>query len=157
MAKNPKQLGSEAVVVAEGSSSETQELVPAAPLSLYQKLALLRRELKHIDKKGTNSHFNYKYMRAEDVAGDLGDWLAEHNVIMARRNGKTTMSGDYVVFECDYIFVDAETLEEMSVYSMGVDKGDKAAYKAQTGALKYALTQATLMRVGDDPEDEREE
>src|SRR5262249_31856915 len=37
----------------------------------------------------------------------------------------------------------------------GLDGGDKAPYKAMTGALKYALLQSFLLATGDDPEDER--
>ena len=37
----------------------------------------------------------------------------------------------------------------------GADPGDKAPYKALTGALKYALLQSFLLATGDDPEDER--
>jgi hypothetical protein len=36
----------------------------------------------------------------------------------------------------------------------GADAGDKAPYKAMTGALKYVL-QSFLLSTGDDPEDER--
>ena len=39
----------------------------------------------------------------------------------------------------------------------GADTGDKAPYKAMTGALKYALLQSFLLASGDDPEDERGE
>ena len=37
----------------------------------------------------------------------------------------------------------------------GLDAGDKAPYKAMTGALKYALLQSFLLPTGDDPEEER--
>ena len=37
----------------------------------------------------------------------------------------------------------------------GLDSGDKAPYKAMTGALKYALLQSFLLATGDDPEEER--
>jgi hypothetical protein len=41
------------------------------------------------------------------------------------------------------------------VAGQGLDVGDKAPYKAMTGALKYALLQSFLLATGDDPEDER--
>ena len=41
------------------------------------------------------------------------------------------------------------------VAGQGIDAGDKAPYKAMTGALKYALLQSFLLATGDDPEDER--
>ena len=57
----------------------------------------------------------------------------------------------------NYRFVDARSGEELSVRvaGEGADAGDKAPYKAMTGALKYALLQSFLLSTGDDPEDER--
>jgi hypothetical protein len=56
-----------------------------------------------------------------------------------------------------YSFADADSAEEITVKvaGEGVDSGDKAPYKAMTGALKYALLQSFLLATGDDPEDER--
>src|SRR5262249_29159101 len=57
----------------------------------------------------------------------------------------------------NYRFVDARSGEELTVRvaGEGADPGDKAPYKAMTGALKYALLQSFLLASGDDPEDER--
>jgi hypothetical protein len=41
------------------------------------------------------------------------------------------------------------------VAGQGLDSGDKAPYKAMTGALKYALLQSFLLATGDDPEADR--
>lgn len=46
----------------------------------------------------------------------------------------------------------SDTYEDMLVWGMGSDTGDKAVYKAMTGALKYALRQAFLIPTGDDPD-----
>jgi hypothetical protein len=56
-----------------------------------------------------------------------------------------------------YTFMDVDTAEEITVKvaGEGLDAGDKAPYKAMTGALKYALLQSFLLATGDDPEDER--
>ena len=52
---------------------------------------------------------------------------------------------------------DVDTGETITakVAGQGLDSGDKAPYKAMTGALKYALLQSFLLATGDDPEDER--
>ena len=57
----------------------------------------------------------------------------------------------------NYRFVGAKSGEELTVRvaGEGADAGDKAPYKAMTGALKYALLQSFLLATGDDPEDER--
>ena len=56
-----------------------------------------------------------------------------------------------------YTFSDVDSGEEIvaKVAGQGLDPGDKAPYKAMTGALKYALLQSFLLATGDDPEDER--
>src|ERR1700731_578035 len=56
-----------------------------------------------------------------------------------------------------YTFIDVDTGEEITakVAGQGLDSGDKAPYKAMTGALKYALLQSFFLATGDDPEDER--
>src|SRR6202045_2489868 len=56
-----------------------------------------------------------------------------------------------------YTFIDVDTGEEITakVAGQGLDSGDKAPYKAMTGALKYALLQSFLLATGDDPEEER--
>jgi hypothetical protein len=131
---------------------------------LTQKLASIRQGLKHIEKKGRNEHFGYDYMRAEDVAGDIGDRLADLGVVVVREEmaietTQTPKGAFLVTVSGYYVFVDSETGERLRTWSAGsgIDNQDKAIYKAQTGCLKYALTQALCMRVGDDPEDDSNE
>jgi hypothetical protein len=59
----------------------------------------------------------------------------------------------------NYRFMDARSGDELSVRvaGEGADPGDKAPYKAMTGALKYALLQSFLLATCDDPENERAE
>ena len=45
------------------------------------------------------------------------------------------------------------TLDFQSI-GTGADSGDKAPYKATTGAIKYALLTAFLIPTGDDPEND---
>jgi hypothetical protein len=56
-----------------------------------------------------------------------------------------------------YTFADVCSDEEViaTAAGQGLEAGDKAPYKAMTGALKYALLQTFLLATGDDPEDER--
>jgi hypothetical protein len=53
-----------------------------------------------------------------------------------------------------WTLTDGDTGETISFQSIGTgaDSGDKAAYKAATGALKYALLLGFLVPTGDDPE-----
>jgi hypothetical protein len=138
----------------------------SAQLNLRQKLALVRRRLGYIQKRGHNELHNYSYVTAADLAGAVGDVLAELGVLVVPRlesiSHEPARSGrpdgkhlTHVVM--NYSFVDVDTAEDITVKvaGEGVDAGDKAPYKAMTGALKYALLQSFLLATGDDPEDER--
>ena len=55
-----------------------------------------------------------------------------------------------------FTLTDTETgfFEETVITGEGIDKGDKAGYKAYTGALKYYLADTFMVATGDDPEKE---
>src|SRR5271166_2390815 len=134
-------------------------------LNLRQKLAEVRRRIGYVQKRGHNERFNYSYVTAADIAGSVGDILAELGVVVIPRledisyesavgRGETTRMARVVMA---YTFADVDSGEEVvaKVAGQGLDPGDKAPYKAMTGALKYALLQSFLLATGDDPEDER--
>ena len=102
-------------------------------------------------------------MTAADLAGSVGDILAELGVVVIPQlqsiSTETPRSSSDRIARVvmNYRFVDARSGEELivRVAGEGADAGDKAPYKAMTGALKYALLQSFLLATGDDPEDER--
>src|ERR1017187_2365791 len=133
--------------------------------NLKQKLAEVRRRISYIQKRGHNERFNYSYVTAADIAGAVGDALAELEVVVIPRlesishENISPNQGYYdrltrVVMT--YTFMDVNSAEELTVKmpGEGQDPGDKGPYKAMTGALKYALLQSFLIATGDDPEDE---
>jgi hypothetical protein len=134
-------------------------------LNLREKFAEVRRRLGYVQKRGHNERHNYSYVMAADLAGSVGDILAELGVVMIPQlqsisteppRGSSERIARIVM---NYRFVDARSGEELTVRvaGEGADAGDKAPYKAMTGALKYALLQSFLLATGDDPEDERGE
>ncbi len=151
----------------ETSASTFNVVAPEDParLNLRQKLAEVRRRVGYIQKRGHNERFNYSYVTAADIAGSVGDILSELGVVVipclenityesATGRGETTRMARVVMA---YTFSDVDSGEEIvaKVAGQGLDPGDKAPYKAMTGALKYALLQSFLLATGDDPEDER--
>jgi hypothetical protein len=137
-----------------------------AQLSLRQKLAVVRRRISYVQKRGYNERKNYNYVTAADIAGAVGDILAELGVVVVPRlesiSNEPARTGRSEVEHLArvvmaYTFMDVDTAEEITVKvaGEGLDAGDKAPYKAMTGALKYALLQSFLLATGDDPEDER--
>jgi hypothetical protein len=137
-----------------------------AQLGLRQKLAVVRRRISYVQKRGHNERNNYNYVTAADIAGAVGDILAELGVVVVprlesishepSRTGRSEVEHVARVVMA-YTFMDVDTAEEITVKvaGEGLDAGDKAPYKAMTGALKYALLQSFLLATGDDPEEER--
>jgi hypothetical protein len=158
----------------EPASAETPTIgvksAPSSPqepsqLNIRQKLAEVRRRIGYVQKRGHNERSNYSYVTAADIAGSIGDLLSELGVVVipslenityesAATRGETTRMAQVVMA---YTFADVDSGEEIvaRVAGQGLDPGDKAPYKAMTGALKYALLQSFLLATGDDPEDER--
>lgn len=135
--------------------------------SLAAKLAEVMGEVGWIPKKGRNTFQNYEYVREVDIVDSVRDKLAVRKVAVIPRvvhmeyQPMTTskgVAGYFAVVTMSYTFVDGDSGETLTVEAVGAgtdQPGDKAFYKAQTGAKKYALTQAFLIATGDDPEDEQ--
>src|SRR6266478_6187647 len=132
-------------------------------LNLREKFAEVRRRLGYVQKRGHNERHSYSYVMAADLAGSVGDILAELGVVVIPQlqsiSTETPRSSSERIARIvmNYRFVDARSGEALTVRvaGEGADAGDKAPYKAMTGALKYALLQSFLLATGDDPEDER--
>jgi ERF superfamily len=151
--------------IANGTSP-VLESCAAEQLTLRRKLGEVRRRIGYIQKRGYNERHNYNYVAAADIAGSVGDILAELGVVVIPRLESITYE-PHAPGRVDsvrvarvimaYTFTDENSGEEITakVAGEGLDAGDKASYKAMTGALKYALLQSFLLATGDDPEDER--
>jgi hypothetical protein len=147
----------------ESAVHEPSVGAPPTPLSLRHKLALVRRRITYVQKRGRNELHDYSYVTAADIAGAVGDLFAELGVLVVPRlesiSHEPLRAGAEHVARVimNYSFVDVETGEEITtrIAGEGLDAGDKAPYKAMTGALKYALLQSFLLATGDDPEEER--
>jgi len=148
------------------STFDVAALGDPVQLNLRQKLAEVRRRIGYFQKRGRNERFNYSYVTAADIAGAVGDILAQLGVVVIPSLESIAYEpakiGDAPVERVarvvmTYTFTDVDTAEAVTVKvaGEGVDAGDKAPYKAMTGALKYALLQSFLLATGDDPEDER--
>jgi len=131
--------------------------------SLATKLAKIYEAVGYVQKTGTNAAQGYKYVQAAEVAATVREQLSKLNVIMTPTNidvvseGQTP-SGKQVLLTLRFTWTltDGDTGETITWQSVGTgsDATDKAAYKAATGALKYALLTGFLIPTGDDPEND---
>ncbi|HEX7022618.1 MAG TPA: ERF family protein [Trueperaceae bacterium] len=135
--------------------------------TLAAKLAKVMEQVKYIQKRGKNAHFGYTYATEADVADKVREVLAQQGVavlpnvlpetIQIRETQTARGRTEYILTAVyEVTFVDGETGEKLTVRTIGQgqDAGDKAGYKATTGAMKYALMKAFLIPTGDDPEDD---
>lgn len=131
--------------------------------SLVMKLAEVMKQVKYIEKKGFNSFHRYKYATESDVAEKVREVLAENGVMMipnvtsqtVREHVNAKGKTEYIAtVHMEFNFYDGESGEKITfnMVGEGQDAGDKAVYKAITGAQKYALMKAFMIPTGDDPE-----
>jgi len=139
------------------------EVTEAKKLSLAAKVAKIMEAVGYVPKGGTNSAQGYKYVQAAQVADKVRDELVKLNVSMTPTNIDVISEGltpsgkqSLLTLRFTWTLTDGDSGETLSFQSIGTgaDSGDKAAYKAATGALKYALLTGFLIPTGDDPEHE---
>jgi hypothetical protein len=134
-----------------------------AEQKLAAKLAGIMKEVGYVQKGGTNSAQGYKYVMASQVADAVREKLADKNIIMIPVAAQVIETGrtasekqSLITIKYTWRFIDGDSGETFDFESVGsgADSGDKAPYKAATGALKYALLTAFLIPTGDDPEND---
>lgn len=129
---------------------------------LAKKLAKILGDVGKVEKTGVNKHFQYGYLTENDLVYAVRGRLAEANIfvftsiekqeilVVGEGDSKTALTS----VTSKHTFVDGESGESFSVLSQGqgMDNGDKGAYKAATGAMKYFLYKCFMIPTGDDPE-----
>jgi hypothetical protein len=135
-------------------------------MTLKEKLAEVYKTIEGVAKSGENKMQHYNYVRATDVTKAVREALVAQKVyaeINFRFDGMPyTVAREKapnapftaVNVQCTIVFHDLESTEILTSSGLGsgCDNNDKAAYKAQTGALKYALKNAFLIPDDADPE-----
>lgn len=131
---------------------------------LIQKMAEIVRAIDHVEKAGRNEFHKYNYVRAADVAWVVRKALSERNVLMVAdvvevRNYEIPAKEGVmqaVDVKMQFSFFDGDAPETPPIVlhacGTGADKGDKAIYKAMTGAMKYGMRNAFLVPDDSDPE-----
>lgn len=137
---------------------------PEVKLTLLAKLAKIVAAIDHVEKSGRNEFHKYNYVRAADVAWVVRKALSEQNIYLVSdvvevRNYEIPAKEGMmqaVDVKMEFSLFDGDSPETSPVvlhaWGTGTDKGDKAIYKAQTGALKYGLRHAFLIPDESDPE-----
>lgn len=130
---------------------------------LQQKKNNLRKSLKEkgVLKKGAvNEYDKYKYFSEAQykelftgLFADCGLELKFNEISYDTFTGSEKQANGRMP-KLEFELMDTETGfgETTVITGEGIDKGDKAGYKAYTGALKYYLANTFMVATGDDPE-----
>ena len=136
---------------------------------LQQKKNALRKALKSkgiLAREGKNKYDNYKYFSESqykalftELLSDVGLELAftELDYQMYEGANEKMANGRLVKLKFSLIDIDTGFSEETVITGEALDKGDKAGYKAYTGAIKYYLANTFMVATGDDPENDSPE
>lgn len=129
--------------------------------TIYQKILAITAELGAISKDSKNDFHKYSYRSVDAVMNQLHPLLVKHNVLVfpnIREKEHKVLEGKNCIVSAviEFTFVDAVTGEKFicSTLAEGADNGDKASYKAMSGAIKYALFQTLMIPTEDDPDKE---
>jgi len=134
----------------------------ATPHPLATKIARILGKLGRVAKSGRNEFHKYDYATESDVADALRQHLAAEGVCIfpsvvdakvetvQDRNKSASMA----TVTLELTFVDGESGDTMVTrwIGQGIDQGDKAYYKAYTGAFKYGLMKTFMVSTGEEPE-----
>ncbi|MDM7320470.1 ERF family protein [Streptomyces sp. P17] len=151
--------------IKEESSNEgvATEMAQKKTDGLLKKLVEITAKVERIPKNGWNDRQKYHYALESDIKDVVRKEMSERGLVLVPSelnrvvsviNTKSGGQQQIVSLEIEYTIYDAETGEKITFrgYGDGQDSGDKAVYKAKTGALKYALTNLFMIPTGDDPE-----
>jgi len=137
-------------------------------MSLFKKLFEAQKNVGKLRKTGKNGNQGYSYAEISEVVKVCREALiaeglftvgrvvdgSQRQVLREKIKGNDKTSDIYVSLLYELVIIDPETGEQFNVTAQGegVDVGDKAIYKAMSGARKYAYFSALNIAAGDDAE-----
>lgn len=138
-------------------------------MSIYKKLLAAQKAVGYVAKNGKNTFQNYEYATESDIIDAVKSAYLDAGLVVITSTdseiGHFEASGArgerytcrWAKVRLSYEVVDADTGDKITGAFDGYaeDKGDKAIYKATTGANKYFLMKCFGVATGDDPENEQ--
>lgn len=129
--------------------------------NLIADLSAIQNELKTIEKDGKNTQQHFDYVSEAQVKAILQKKLSEHGIQIIPSYEIVNLWTDqtskgyklnYASVLGEFVITNGQEQRVGRMPGVGMDSGDKAIYKAETGAQKNFLMQLFLMSTGDDPE-----
>lgn len=125
------------------------------------------KKVGYVQKNGKVSvGGGYRYAGEADLIAALRPAMNEHQVtvsvhalessvsrnVIKKQNGEALVSSVSVRATVRFTHAPSGSFIDVQAIGEGNDNGDKASYKAMTGAYKYALRQTFCIETGDDPD-----
>lgn len=141
--------------------------IPPPARTLAEKIAAVMGHLNRVPKNGRNAFHGYDYATEGDVADTVREALAAEGVAcipsveeFQTKEGTTAKGAPQVIatVKVKYTITDGHEVLSAIFFGMAADNapGDKALYKALTGAHKYFMLKTFSISTGDDEDPERE-
>lgn len=135
---------------------------------LQKKKNALRKALKEkgvLQKGGKNDFDRYTYFSEAQYKALFTELFSANGLelkfdeldYLTFEGSEKQANGRMPRLEFTLFDIDTGFFEKTNITGEGIDKGDKAGYKAYTGALKYYLANTFMVTTGDDPEKESPE
>jgi len=128
-------------------------------MNLFQRLHAIMSEVGMVSKDGDNSFHKYKYASEAAYLKAIRPLLIKYRVqVVPSVGGPVVTPADnselvHVVMRFTFVNIDnPDDQLTTSIPASGGDKGDKAIYKALTGAKKYLFSLTFMTETGDDAE-----
>jgi len=134
-------------------------------MAVLKKIIKIRDNLKPVKKAGKveyNGQFRYSYQSVEDIISMVRPLLIKEGVTIYIDNSKVTdykespsKSGvnRFIQIRVKFAISDGEDTIYSTIVGEGMDSGDKAIYKAITGATKYLYKELFQVEAGEDDYD----
>ena len=132
---------------------------------LQKKKNALRKDLaeRGVQKReGKNDFDRYTYFSEAQYKALFTELFSKHGLELkfdeleyqTFEGSEKQANGRMPRIQFELFDIDTGYSETTTITGEGIDKGDKAGYKAYTGALKYYLANTFLVATGEDPENE---
>ena len=127
-------------------------------MNIHERLHAIMSEVGSVPKKGENEFHKYKYAKEADYVDAIRPLLSKYRVSVIPQTEMFSFTPEnttLVNLKIHYILTNIDNPEDhvnATIIGQGQDKGDKAIYKAITGAKKYFIANTFMIATNDDPE-----
>ena len=131
--------------------------------NIHTAILKVMNQVGYVQKQRTPG-LNYSYAGEAALIEAIRPAMIEAGITMHVSNIQHVASNEYttkngavmhslsIICQVTFTHGASDTSITAQAFGEGADSGDKAAYKAQTGAYKYALRQTFCIETGDDPD-----